>query len=37
VCQGLARYFALDVTLLRIIAVLLLLGTGDGMFFVYLG
>ena len=36
VCQGLARYFALDVTLLRVIAVLLLLGTGGGMFFVYL-
>ena len=31
VCQGLARYFALDVTLLRVIAVLLLLGTGGGM------
>ena len=36
VCQGLARYFALDVTLLRIITVLLLLGTGGGMFLVYL-
>jgi len=36
VCQGLARYFALDVTLLRVIAVLLLLGTGGGMLFVYL-
>ena len=36
VCLGLARYFALDVTLLRVIAVLLLLGTGGGMFFVYL-
>ena len=36
VCQGLARYFGLDVTLLRVIAVLLLLGTGGGMFFVYL-
>ena len=36
VCRGLARYFALDVTLLRVIAVLLLLGTGGGMFFVYL-
>jgi phage shock protein C len=36
VCQGLARYFALDVTLLRVVAVLLLLGTGGGMFFVYL-
>ena len=36
VCQGLARYFALDVTLLRVIAVLLLLGTGGGMILVYL-
>jgi phage shock protein C len=36
VCLGLARYFALDVTLLRVIAVLLLLGTGGGMLFVYL-
>jgi phage shock protein C len=36
VCRGLARYFALDVTLLRVITVLLLLGTGGGMFFVYL-
>ena len=36
VCQGLARYFALDVTLLRVVAVLLLLGTGGGMLFVYL-
>jgi phage shock protein C len=36
VCLGLARYFALDVTLLRVITVLLLLGTGGGMFFVYL-
>jgi phage shock protein PspC (stress-responsive transcriptional regulator) len=36
VCQGLARYFALNVALLRVIAVLLLLGTGGGMFFVYL-
>src|SRR6185503_12465601 len=36
VCKGLARYFALDVTLLRVIAVLLLLGTGGGMLFVYL-
>jgi phage shock protein PspC (stress-responsive transcriptional regulator) len=36
VCQGLARYFALDVTLLRVIFVLLLLGTGGGMLFVYL-
>jgi phage shock protein PspC (stress-responsive transcriptional regulator) len=37
VCLGLARYFRLDVTLLRIIAVLLLLGTGGGMIVVYLG
>ena len=36
VCKGLASYFALDVTLLRVIAVLLVLGTGGGMFFVYL-
>jgi phage shock protein C len=36
VCQGIAHYFALDVTLLRVIAVLLLIGTGGGMFFVYL-
>ncbi len=36
VCLGLARYFALDATLLRVVAVLLLLGTGGGMFFVYL-
>lgn len=36
VCLGLARYFQLDVTLLRVIAVLLLLGTGGGMIFVYL-
>jgi len=36
VCLGLARYFALDVTLLRVITVLLLVGTGGGMFFVYL-
>jgi phage shock protein PspC (stress-responsive transcriptional regulator) len=35
VCQGLARYFRLDVTLLRIVAVLLLLGTGGGMVLVY--
>jgi phage shock protein PspC (stress-responsive transcriptional regulator) len=35
VCLGLARYFALDVTLLRVVAVLLFLGTGGGMFFVY--
>jgi len=36
VCQGLAQYFRLDVTLLRIIAVLLLFGTGGGMILVYL-
>ena len=36
VCLGLAHYFRLDVTLLRIIAVLLLLGTGGGMILVYL-
>ena len=35
VCLGLARYFALDATLLRVIAVLLLLGTGGAMLFVY--
>jgi phage shock protein C len=37
VCIGLARYFQLDVTLLRVIAVLLLLGTGGAMVLVYLG
>jgi phage shock protein PspC (stress-responsive transcriptional regulator) len=36
VCQGLARYFALDVTLLRVITVLLALLTGGGMILVYL-
>jgi phage shock protein PspC (stress-responsive transcriptional regulator) len=36
VCQGLARYFALDVTLLRVIAVILLVVTGGGMIPVYL-
>ena len=36
VCQGLARYFGLDVSLLRIAAVLLLLATGGGMILVYL-
>ena len=35
VCQGLARYFGLDVTLLRAIAVLLLLVSGGGMILVY--
>ena len=37
VCLGLARYFQLDTTLLRVIAVLLLLGTGGGVILVYLG
>jgi phage shock protein PspC (stress-responsive transcriptional regulator) len=36
VCLGLARYFGLNVTLLRIVAVLLLFGTGGGMILVYL-
>ena len=36
VCLGLARYFALDVTLLRVITVLLALLTGGGMVLVYL-
>ncbi len=36
VCLGLARYFRLDVTLLRVIAVLMLLGTGGAMVLVYL-
>ena len=36
VCQGLARYFGLNVTALRIFAVLLLLVTGGGMILVYL-
>ena len=36
VCQGLARYFGLDVVLLRIAAVLLLFATGGGMILVYL-
>lgn len=36
VCQGLARYSGLDVTLLRIAAVLLLFATGGGMILVYL-
>jgi len=35
VCQGLARYFGLDVMLLRAIAVLLLLVSGGGMILVY--
>jgi phage shock protein PspC (stress-responsive transcriptional regulator) len=36
VCRGLARYFGLDVMLLRIAAVLLLFATGGGMILVYL-
>jgi phage shock protein PspC (stress-responsive transcriptional regulator) len=36
VCQGLARYFGLNVTLLRVVAVLLFFGTGGGVVFVYL-
>jgi phage shock protein PspC (stress-responsive transcriptional regulator) len=36
VCLGLARYFQLDATLLRVVAVLLLFGTGGVMFLVYL-
>ena len=36
VCLGLARYFGLDVVLLRIVAVLLLFATGGGMILVYL-
>lgn len=36
VCQGFARYFGLDVVLLRIAAVLLLFATGGGMILVYL-
>ena len=36
VCLGLARYFGLDVALLRIVAVLLLFATGGGMILVYL-
>jgi phage shock protein C len=36
VCLGLARYFGVDVTLLRVIAVVLLLVTGGGMIAVYL-
>ena len=35
VCQGLARYFGLNVTALRIFAVLLLLVTGGGVILVY--
>jgi len=36
VCQGIARYFGLDVTLLRVVAVLLLFVSGGGMILVYL-
>jgi phage shock protein C len=36
VCQGLARYFGLNVTALRIFAVLLLFLSGGGMILVYL-
>lgn len=36
VCQGFARYFGWDVTLLRIIAVVLLLASGGSMILVYL-
>lgn len=36
VCLGLARYFRLDTTLLRVISVLLLFGTGGAMVLVYL-
>lgn len=35
VCQGLARYFDLDVTLLRVVAVLLLVISGGAMVVVY--
>jgi phage shock protein PspC (stress-responsive transcriptional regulator) len=35
-CQGLARYFGLDVTLVRILAVVLLLASGGTMVVVYL-
>lgn len=37
VCAGLARYFQLNATLLRVVAVLLLFGTGGVMVLVYLG
>jgi len=36
VCQGVARYFGLNVTLLRVVTVLLLIGTGGGMILLYL-
>jgi len=37
VCLGLARYFRLDATMLRIVAVLLLFGTGGAAILVYFG
>ncbi|MGL6223003.1 MAG: PspC domain-containing protein [Steroidobacteraceae bacterium] len=37
VCLGLARYFSLDATMLRIVAVLLLFGTGGAAILVYFG
>jgi phage shock protein PspC (stress-responsive transcriptional regulator) len=37
VCLGLARYFSFDATMLRIVAVLLLFGTGGAMVLVYFG
>jgi phage shock protein PspC (stress-responsive transcriptional regulator) len=36
VCQGLARYFGLDVTALRVFTILLLFLTGGGMILVYI-
>jgi len=36
VCQGLARYFGVDVTLVRLVAVLLLFVSGGAVIFVYL-
>lgn len=36
VCQGIASYFGLDVTLVRVIALLLLFVSGGGMILVYL-
>jgi phage shock protein PspC (stress-responsive transcriptional regulator) len=37
VCLGLARYFRLDATMLRIVALLLLFGTGGAAILVYFG
>ncbi len=37
VCLGLARYFGFDATMLRIVVVLLLFGTGGAMVLVYFG